>query len=71
VDVSKTSDILIEQSTTGGVVRPVFGPPDFILQHMPRSKKDPKPFVRWTSHPDGRFRYSGAEVYVDKGDNAS
>jgi hypothetical protein len=65
--MSKTKTILKRQKQEGGVIRPVFGPEDFVLVHRPRSNKDPKPFVRPSHHPDGEFRYAGTEVWVDKG----
>lgn len=64
--MSYTQKILKEQKEHGGVIRAVWGPA-FELVHKPRSTRDPKPFVRVHHSPDGEFRYSGSQVYVDKG----
>lgn len=65
--MSHTQRILKEQREHNGIIRPVMGGQEFELLYRPRSKTDPYPFMRDHHHEDGRFRYSGNQVYVDMG----
>ena len=58
--VGNTSE-LKKLSDRGRTIKSAFC--DFVVEHHPRSKNDPKP---WVSHSGDGFRYSSLECYAER-----